>query len=801
MKSFFLSILLFSTAFSFSQHSIKGTVKNANNEVVVSAVVSVLTEQNNAFVKAAITDDAGKFKIKNIANGNYKLFITSLGYVDYKSPSFKIQNDDKALGIIALKTDTEALDEVTVLAEKPMIQVLADKTVFNVANTINAVGDSGFELLRKAPGVIIDNTNNIIVEGKNGVLIYIDDRPSVLRGQDLVNFLKTLQASDIDNIEIITQPSSRYDAEGNAGIINIKLKRDKTLGTNGSIASGITVGDFARYNNSISFNNRNKKTSLYGTFSNRFGKSTNFINLNRTQNDINFNARSNSIFDTKNNNLRLGFDYYANKKSTYGIIVTGNFYNADNKTDSRTPIRSLSEQNPTEVLISGNDSDIKSSNIYTNLNYKFKDTLGHTLDINLDYGRYNSDRLQLQPNTYFNGDETQILSENTAFFDTPIDISILSGQIDYEQNFLKGILSLGAKYSKVNTDNSFDAFDRTNGNNDLDETQSNDFNYDEQINAAYFNFNRKFKKINLQFGLRMENTISDGILTSSQANENNRVKRNYTDWFPSGGITYQLNRKNSLALNYSKRIQRPNYRSLNPFQYRLDELSFRQGNPFLQPQYTDNLKLSHTYNYRLTTSLSYSFIGDFFAQVTEAAQDNTNFIIQRNVANQKIINLGISYPTKFNDWWNIYMSINAYRSIYEATNPDFVSTQQNTLSLYAQNTFKLPKKFTIEVSGWYSSPSVWGGTYETRSLGSLNLAFQKLFMDDKLTARLGFNDILFSSPWKGTTQFGNLFIDGNGGSDSRQVRFNLTYNFGRSEIKKARKRKTGIENEKNRIGN
>ncbi len=801
MKTIQLFTLLVFTQIICAQNSINGKVTSANNSPIPSAIISLLNSENNGFIKGELTNDSGTFNFKNIENGSYTLLITSLGMKDYKSDAFTILNNNKTLKTIVMEEDSETLDEVTVVAEKPLIQVLADKIVFNVQGTVNAIGDSGFELLRKAPGVIVDNTDNIIVEGKSGVLIYIDDRPSVLRGQDLVNYLKTLQASDIDSIEIITQPSSRYDAEGNAGIINIKLKRDKTLGTNGSIASGITIGDFARYNNSISFNNRNKKTSLYGTYSNRFGKSTSFINLDRTQNDINFNARSNSVFDTKSNNLRLGFDYYANKKSTYGIIVTGNFYNADNETEGRTPIRPLSEQNPTEVLISGNDSDIKNSNIYTNLNYKFKDTLGHTLDINLDYGRYNSDRLQLQPNRYFNGNETQILSENTVFFDTPIDISIVSGQIDYEQNFLKGILSLGVKYSKVNTDNSFDAFDRTNGNNDLDETQSNDFNYDEQINAAYFNYKRTFKKINLQLGLRMENTISDGVLTSLQQNENNRVERNYTDWFPSGGITYQLNRKNSFALNYSKRIQRPNYRSLNPFQYRLDELSFRQGNPFLQPQYTDNLKLSHTYNYRLTTSLSYSFIGDFFAQVTEAADDNTNFIIQRNVANQKIINLGISYPTKFNDWWNIYMSINAYRSIYEATNPDFVSTQQNTLSLYAQNTFKLPKKFTIEVSGWYSSPSVWGGTYETRSLGSLNLAFQKRFFDEKLTARLGFNDILFTSPWQGTTRFGNLFIDGNGGSDSRQVRFNLTYNFGSNEVKKARKRKTGIENEKSRITN
>ncbi|WP_430466414.1 TonB-dependent receptor domain-containing protein [Winogradskyella ouciana] len=799
MKSILIYIALSSFNFLQAQNIISGKVITKNQQPVPSAIISLLDAETNSFIKGELSNDTGNFNFKSIENGTYIILITSLGLKDYKSEPFVLNNSNKNFNTIIMQEDLAELDEVTVVAEKPMIEVRADKTVFNVANTVNAIGDSGFELLRKAPGIIIDNSDSIIVEGKAGVLFYIDDRPSVLRGADLVNFLKTLQAADIEAIEIITQPSSRFDAEGNAGIINIKLKRDKSLGTNGTVASSLTIGDFARTSNSVSINNRNKKTSLYGTYSNFFGKSTGFINLNRTQNGNNFNARTTSVYDANRNNIRLGFDYYANKKSTFGIIVNGNFNNSNSESDSRTPITPSGDNSPTEVLVAGSDSENRTTNFFSNINYRFKDTLGHSLNIDLDYGKYDSERENLQPNRYFNGDETQVLSENIVFFDTPIDISIISGQIDYEQNFLKGKLSLGVKYSKVKTDNSFDAFDRTNGNNDLDESQSNDFSYDEQISAAYFNFSRKIDKFNLQFGLRIENTVSDGILTSLLGDQDDRVKRNYTNWFPSGGITYQVNQKNSLALIYSKRIQRPNYQSLNPFQYRIDELSFRQGNPFLQPQYTDNVKLSHTYNYRLTTSLSYSFISDFFAQVTEAVGDEQNFIIQRNVANQKIINLGISYPTKINDWWRIYASLNAYRSIYEATNPDFVSTKQNTLSFYAQNTFKLPKAITFEVSGWYSSPSVWGGTYQTRSLGSLNLAFQKKFLDDKLTARLGFNDILFTSPWQGTTRFGDLFIDGNGGNDSRQIRFNLIYNFGRDEIKKAQQRDTSIEEEKDRI--
>jgi len=524
-----------------------------------------------------------------------------------------------------------------------------------------------------------------------------------------------------------------------------------------------------------------------------------FLNLNRTQNGTNFNAKSETVFDYNNTNARFGFDWYTNKKSTFGVILSGNFSDNFSDTNSRTPITPQGQNSPSNVLVAGSDTDSNVYNLYTNINYKFDDKKGTTFNVDVDFGKYRSDRENLQPNFYFNGDETQIVSENTFFIVSPTTINLFTAKADYEQKFLKGKLSFGVKFSLINTLNDFDFFNVNNGQNQLDNMRSNDFDYDENINAAYVNFNRKYEKFNFQVGLRVENTQSEGRLTSMQTSNNDIVKRSYTDFFPSGGVTYQMNRKNSLALNYSTRIQRPNYQNLNPFEYRIDELSFRKGNPFLQPQYTNNIKLSHTYNYRLTTSISYSFIKDFFAQVTEAQGNDQNFINVRNVANQRIINLGISYPSKFTNWWSYYISVNAFRSIFEATNPDFVGVSQNSLSFYAQNTFNLPNGYRFEVSGWYSSPSIWGGTYRTNSLGSLNLAIQKKFFNDKLNVRLGVDDVLFTSPWSGTTQFGDLFIDGSGGSDSRQFKINLTYNFGSNEVKKARKRSTGLEDEKNRI--
>lgn len=798
MKSNITLILILLVSLTINAQSVKGIVQSETEEPLAFAAVTLNKANDSSLVKAVITNEEGYFEIKNVSFGSYLLNITNLGYAAYSNP-IEVTNQNLDLSVIALKIEAQSLDEVTVIAQKPMVQVLADRTVFNVENTINATGTSAFELLRKAPGVIVTNGGGLIVEGKSGVQIFIDGRLSILQGEDLTNYLESLQATDIEAVEIITQPSSKYDAAGNAGIINIKLKKDKSLGTNGSVTSGVTIGDFARVNTSVNFNSRGKKGNLYGTYSNRFGKSTNFLNLIRTQSGTRFGARTNSLYDRNSNNIKLGYDFYASEKSTLGAIFNGNFNNSFANNNSRTPIRPLGNQQNDSVLVANSSNTNTSYNVNANLNYRFADTLGHVLNLDFDFGKYDSDRDAVQPNIYFNGDESEILRQNTTSQNTPIDISIVTLATDYEQNLLKGKLGVGLKYTYVDTDNTFDFFNRINGTDVFDQMQSNQFRYTEQINAAYLNYNRKWKKWNVQAGLRLENTISEGNLLSELDNEQARVERNYTDYFPSGGLTYQMNRKHQFALNYSKRIQRPNYQSLNPFEYVIDELSFRKGNPFLQPQYTDNLKLSHTFNYRLTTSLSYTYISDFFAQVTVAEPNGRNFITVRNVADNEVINLGISYPKKIKEWWNLYFSLNAYISNYKANSPEFLAVKQETLSLYAQNTFNLSERLQMEVSGWYSSPSVWGGTYQTAALGSLNIAFQQRFFNEKLNVRLAFNDILYTIPWRGTTQFGDLFIDGSGGSDSRQIAFALTYDFGRDEIKKARKRKTGLEDVKNRI--
>ncbi len=800
MNAFKVAILsFFSVSSLFGQNlQISGTIKNQKNVGVSLATILVLNSLDSSLVKAETATEYGGFVMKNLFGGKYILSVSSVGYKKYYSPVFQLENTNLQLAdIILLEENT--LKELTVSATKPLVEVKSDRTIFNVQGSLVSTGLSAFEVLRKSPGVSFDNNENVVLQGKTGVRIFIDGKPSILQGQDLNEFLKSLQASDIEAIELITQPSSKYDAAGNAGIINIKLKKDKRYGSNGSFSTGFAYGKYAKNNNSLSFNNRGKKVNVFGTYSNRLGKSWSFLDFYREQVNTIFDQKSVFVRDGLGQNVKAGLDYFIDSKSTFGVIINGNFNDNSNKNNSRTPISPIGTAIVEQVLIADNDSFTKSENLYLNSNYKYSDAKGRVLNVDFDLGKYDSDRSSFQPNYYKNSDETQILFQNIYRMNTPTAINLLSSQIDYEQNLWKGKFSVGVKFSKVTTDNTFDFYDVIDGSDVLNQARSNNFIYGEQIRAAFVNFSKKVKKVDFQIGLRAEQTISDGNLTSTQNNSNARVKRNFTDLFPSGGLTYNKNQNNVYALTYSSRIQRPTYQSLNPFEWQVDELTFQKGNAFLQPQYTTNIKISHTYKFTLTTSLSYSYVKDFFAQITDTLNYDRNFLMERNIADQRVIDFGVSYPFNVKKWWSVYVNVDIYHTDFRSDEVKFQNIKANVLSFYGQNSFKLPKKWNFEASGWFGSPGIWGGTYKTKSLGSLDVALQKTFLKDKLSMRLAASDLLFTSPWRGTTTFGGLKITGTGGWESRQFRANLSYNFGSNQVKSARQRKTSLDDAKDRI--
>lgn len=794
-------ISLLTGTVSFSQtHTVKGNA-STDVEAVPFANILVKSVADSSVVKFGITDTLGNFSISGIPNGSYFIQASAVGISKYVSANFVVDGKDIELAAFQMQLDDQ-LATVQVVKMRPIIEIHPDKTVFNVDNTLNASGSNGFDLLRKAPGVIIDNSNNIIVEGKAGVQVYIDGKPSILAGDDLINFLKTLQAADIDNIEIITQPSSKYDAAGGAGIINIILKRDKKLGTNGTITAGYSYGRNHHANSSISLNHRNKKSNIYTSYSNNFGKNWNFFDMRRTQFGALYDTETINNNYTGAHNGKIGADWFLNDKHTIGVLASGSYFDSRGEGNTTTQIyTNASDATPVQTLIAENTGTGLNYNIAGNVNYQFTDTLGHEFSMDVDYGIYKREADNYQPNLYLDGSTSDTLFENNYRMLTPTDISLFAVKADYAQNLWNGKVSFGAKFSLVNTDNTFEFFDVLDASEVKNIDRSNTFLYQENINAAYINYAKKFgMKWSIQAGLRAEHTRSFGDLQSTQSTAEDSVRREYVNLFPSAGVTYMPSMKHMWSLTFSKRIQRPNYQSLNPFVNQSTELSFMKGNPFLQPQYAYNTKLSHTFKYRFTTSLSYSYTQDFFAQVTDTLGIDKSFLTSLNVADQSTINLGLSLPFTIKPWWSVYLSVNAFYSSYIANDPKFNPITQQTVSFYGQNSFLLPGGFKLELSGWFSSPSVWGGTYRTKSMGSFDAAIEKKFLNDRLSLRLAGSDIFFTSFWQADAVFGEVAFIGSGGYESQRIKFNLTYNFGNREVKKIRDRKTSLEDEEKRTG-
>ncbi len=807
MKNFFSTAMLFILAMNLAtaqqSQKLQGIVLDAEQKGLAFASVILHNGADSTILKLEMTGDDGSFTFTNIAAANYYIRISYVGLPEFSGEIFQLKSgQDLVLSDITMNPPGNELEQVTVTAQRPLLELKPGKMVFNVDGSINATGNTAFELLRKAPGVVIDNNDNVTILGKAGVVVYIDGKPSPLSASDLAAQLKTIQASEIDLIEIITNPSAKYDAEGNAGIINIKMKKDKGLGSNANINLGYSQGSKMRYNGSVSTNYRNKNMNVFGTYGYNSGENYNFLLLDRQQNG-NRIVNDNRLEDSwDGHNFKAGADFYLNKKSTVGVIINGYLSDGENSSQNRSEISTISNNRIDSILIANNNGTFDRENLNFNLNYRFDAGNDKTLNIDADYGMFRNTSSDNLPNTYFDGTETEALSIRNYYNEAPTDIDIYTLKLDYEMPAWKGALSLGAKSAYVVTDNTFDWYNVSGENRFFNADRSNSFKYTENVNAAYVNYNKKFGKFDTQVGLRVEQTNSEGNLTTSQPVNDKDVKRNYTNFFPSAGVTFQANEKNSLQLNYSRRINRPSYQDLNPFKSILDELTFEQGNAFLNPEYTNSIQLTHTYNYSINTTFRYSHTKDLITRITDQAPDNINatYITWLNLDSQSDFELGLSGAVPLAKWWNTYTSLSGYHRRNKADYGDgkVVDINVTAFSLYNQHTFRLPMDFSLEVSGWYSSPSVWGANFKTEDMWSLDAGIQKKVLKGNGNIKLSFSDIFKTQVWSMNSEFGGLIMSGSGGWDSRRVKVNFSYLIGNKAVKSS-KRKTGMEDENKRI--
>lgn len=808
-------ILLVSLAQLPAQNSsgkIAGTVTDAASKPLSSVSLSLLKAADSSLVKMAVSGKDGKYEFINLADGEYIVLATLVGH-EKKISRVAVSGSGSAVAGIQLAEAAKGLTEVTVTSKKPFIETKIDKTIVNVDASPTSAGATALEILEKSPGVVVDNDGNISLRGKQGVIIMMDGKPTYLSPADLSNLLKNMPASALDQIEIMTNPSARFDATGNSGVINIKTKKGKNAGFNGSVMVGATTSIYKprdavylmpKSQNSLNFNWRKGKLNFFGNYNPNYFRGRNTMNFENRFLDANKNITGYNMTETRfkfgNNNhtLKLGVDWSANKKNTFGVVLQGFTFSGH---PTPTTVAELLDENRQlqSRMNSYTENRIKFRNLSVNLNWKHTfDTTGKELTADFDYVVYgNVSDMTLETDYYNNA--LQLTGTSLLRGHLPANIDIYTFKSDYLHPFKGGRFEAGVKFSFVRNDNLVNYEKWINSKWETDQIRSNHFIYDENINAAYVSYSKEVKKWSFQAGLRMENTNAKG----NQVVSNTTFTRNNTSLFPTAFARRVINDKNSLTVSYGRRIQRPNYQDLNPFVYFLDTLSYRQGNIYLKPQYTHNVELTHAFRDKFITTVNYSFTDDVISQIIKQEPNSKiRFLTVDNVAQFRNMGISITTPFVFAKWWNgnLFTNLfnNRYKGMYDTIAIDMAFT---SFVLNLTNTFTLGKGFTAELTGFYRHKAI-NNLSRMEPVYQIGFGLQKQVMKGKGTVRLNVRDPFAWQEFKGTNQYG--LIDGkfHFRPDVRQVTGTFTWRFGKNgqQNQQPRRRNSSSQDEQNRVG-
>lgn len=811
MLKFLLSTLLIFTevVLAHAQVSpngkITGQVHLENNKPALNATVALQRSADSVLVKTALPNEEGIFEFENIKPGSYIVAVSQVGYTKIKSTLIQISPDNQQITIpaIVLTPQVQSLEGVTIEAKKPFIERKLDKLVLNVENSIASAGSTVLEVLERAPGVMVNQESSLNLKGKQGVIVMIDGKPSPLSGADLIAYLKGIPAASIASIEIITQPSARYDAAGNAGIINIKFKKDQRQGLNGAFTFSLGQGFYTKPSASTNANFRKKKWNVFGNYSHIQPQNFTRFYINRKFFDANQNLQS--TFDqtsfikqpVSSDNTRFGVDYYLNKKTVIGTLFNFNWNGSerDGKTNSliTLPNGQLDYTTRTDILLNENRF-----NGFGNFNLKHTfDSTGRELTTDLDYGQFNASTFQNINNANFNANDALIAADKLTTDQHGL-ITIRSLKADYV-NPLKNNAKFeaGIKLSIVDSDNDVKFFDVTEETPVLDESRSNHFIYRENVNAAYVSYAKTFKKFDLQVGLRMEQTSTRG----EQLATGEEFSRSYVNWFPSFVINRKLSDQHQLSFSYAKRIDRPSYRQLNPFKIFVDPYTYVVGEPTLKPVLTNSYEINHTFLNKYVTSFSYASTREVITDIF--VQDDLTKISYQTPANLQDfdqVNLGFFIPISIQKWLSASLNGSVYWNQYSSP-----LQGGNLLNDYTawdarlNNTFTLGKGWSAELSGFYQSKNAWG-LFIIRNLAQVSTGLQKVSKDKNATFKLAISDIFYTNRIAVLVKYQNMDFFTDRTWDSKVATLSYTQRFGKNTVARSRQRNSGVEDERRRVG-
>ena len=799
MKSLSSLVLLLISSMLFSQ-SISGTVIDEGGEPIPFSSVAIL-DTDSVLFKGGISDADGRFNVLLNKSGDYLVQISSIGfeplYLDVA-----LANESVSLGSVQMASSSQQLEEVVVEAKKPLFEQQIDRLVVNVGSSITASGGSALDVLARSPGVVVDQGNSTLsMAGKQGVRIMINGKFTRLPMNAVMQMLEGMNAENIESIELITTPPAKYEAEGDAGIINIVLKQTEDLGLNGSYSAFVGYGLRAKYGGSLDFNYRNKGFNVYGGYSVRINQTEQGFTNRRTFEEGGTlfvdDAESFREAQTGVHNARLGVDFSLGESTNLGFQTTAfvNTWMMDAKNDV------LSTEGAATTL----NQDIFNQEIndwyYLINNVSFKQDIGskHALEAQVDYIIYDASN----PSDYQTNDldPTNSLVDESAFRvrrQTPINIWV--PRIDYSYNVTESFLiELGAKASFFDLENDV-AVDTLNQANVwvADPTLTELAMLGENVLAGYISARFSLSpKIEAQTGIRYETT--ETLLDTES--EGRVLDRNFDNFFPSVFLNHKINENHSMVYSFSRRITRPQFSDIAPFVLFLDPNTLYTGNESLRPGITNAYRVEYRYLSYLV-SFNYSrdknAIARFQSRIDPETNRQLNFT--ENMTYRDSYNVTLSVPIDLTDNWTMRYNLTASRQITETDHlEEPLRLENNNINLNASTSLKLPRDFSFEVSGFYQSRVIFG-VAELQPFGSLNVGVEKKFKEDRGTLRFNVNDVLNTQNFKVESYLPDEDVTINRLFDIEGPVFNLTYsrNFGNSQLRSARSRR-GSEDEQRRL--
>ncbi|MCW3464743.1 TonB-dependent receptor family protein [Chitinophaga nivalis] len=743
--------------------------------------------------KNTLTDKDGQFGFAAVPYGTYTIAVKFIGYADYQSTSLTISAEQVNIPPVQLAPAVQQLNSINITARKPFIEQSLGKLTVNVSESPAAAGNTLEEILKRSPGVKVNDDGSVTLNGKK-VMMYIDGRPSYLTGEAFKNLLVATSGNNVDKIELISNPASKYDAQA-AAVIDIKIKKIKHGGFNGRVSVGGGGGRYGRYTGGLDLNYRNNKLNIYGGYDYLHNQS--YLN---TQTDREMGASHTNpphiyddAYDVRKrdiHNINAGINYDFNASNTMTLELKNTWFIRDIAATSQTTFLNARPGQPDVAFTTTQTGNARFSSPSANLYYRHKfDTLGKEIVFNGSYYHYNQQWQDEFITDYDKKQPVEYLRNNS-----PQTIMMKSLSADYSQPVKTGKLDAGLKTVFVKTDNNIQWENWKGKDWETDAGKTNYFIYHENVNAGYITYANQFKKVVVQAGLRVENTQVKGTSVTTRQ----EFTKSYTQLFPSAALQYLISDNHQLGLTYRRSIDRPNYDLVNPFLIFQSKYNVFRGNPDLNPQLVSSVELSHSFKNSLITTLSYARTKDVFTPIYKQGPENTLITTYENLHTYDLAYAGLTYSKDLTKWWTTATSLQGYYVRFNYSNDIPLADSRPGYYINSSNTFLLPGDIKMEISGLYSSRAS-SGLNDVGAYWSVNAGLQKKILQKKGTLSLNVNDIFKSTKYWNRSEYQHINVYQFMRYDSRYAMLTFSYRFGNQHIKSSESRQTAIEDEKKRV--